>query len=57
MLFGKYITGLVILSVLPLLFLLARFYSKRTRLLQWTIDDSLLVLALVLPHPYSRGTL
>jgi len=57
MLFGNYIAGLVILSVLPLLFILARFYSKRTRLLPWTIDDTFLVLALVRPDPFTEGTL
>jgi hypothetical protein len=55
MLFGSYIAGLVILSVLPLLFLLARFCSKRSRPLPWTINDTLLVLALVLPDFYSKG--
>ncbi|KAL1792286.1 hypothetical protein ACET3X_008793 [Alternaria dauci] len=48
MLFGKYIAGLVILSVLPLLFLLARFCAKHSRRLPWTIDDTFLVLALLL---------
>lgn len=54
MLLGKYIAGLVILSVLPLLFLLARCCAKRSRLLPWSIDDTLLVLALVLPGPHSE---
>jgi hypothetical protein len=47
MLFDKYIAGLVVLSVLPTLFFLARYHAKRSKLLPWTIDDSLLVLALV----------
>ncbi|KAH6841249.1 hypothetical protein B0T12DRAFT_255707 [Alternaria alternata] len=56
MLFGKYIAGLVILSVLPLLFLLARFCAKRSRLLPWTIDDTFLLLALVLPSLVAKAS-
>jgi 4-amino-4-deoxy-L-arabinose transferase-like glycosyltransferase len=47
MLSGAYITTIVVLSALPLLFLVARLLAKRSRLMPWTIDDILLVLALL----------
>jgi uncharacterized membrane protein YbhN (UPF0104 family) len=45
---GTDIAGMVILSIIPLLFLVARFLAKRSKLLPWSFDDALLVLALLL---------
>ena len=53
---GPFIVGLVLLSVLPLLFLVARHLAKRSRQLPWSIDDTLLVLALVSPALSSLTT-
>ncbi|KAF1829470.1 hypothetical protein BDW02DRAFT_147872 [Decorospora gaudefroyi] len=50
MLYSQYIIGLVFLSILPLLFLVARCVAKRSRLLPWSIDDTLLVASLLLVY-------
>ena len=47
MLLGSYIAGIVLLLALPLVFVTARFVSKRSKVPSWTLDDTLLVLALV----------
>ncbi|CBX93279.1 predicted protein [Plenodomus lingam JN3] len=47
MLIGSYLAGLVILSIVPLLFFIARYLAKRTKSQSWNIDDTLLLLALV----------
>ena len=47
MLLHSYIAGVVLLSILPQIFLIARIAAKRLKHLSWTIDDTLLVLALV----------
>jgi hypothetical protein len=41
------IAGVTILAVLPAVFLAARFAAKRTKSATWSLDDTLLVLALV----------
>jgi hypothetical protein len=47
MLFPSYAAGVSILTILPLLFLIARYVAKRTRRLPWYIDDTLLLFSLV----------
>lgn len=47
MLFAAYVAGVVTLAILPLVFLIARHAAKRSKHLSWSIDDTLLVLALV----------
>jgi len=49
-----YVAALVILSLLPLLFSVARLAAKHFRRLPWAIDDTLLLLALVLQYLLSR---
>ena len=44
---GGDIVGVTILAVLPVMFLAARFAAKKTKSLSWSLDDTLLVLALV----------
>lgn len=55
MILGSYLAGIVVLSVLPLLFLVARLLAKRSKRLPWTIDDVLLLLSLVEVANPSRG--
>ena len=45
--FGANIAGVTTLAVLSAFFLAARFAAKRTKSLPWSLDDTLLVLALV----------
>jgi hypothetical protein len=47
MLSGFYFAGVLILALLPLGFLVARYLAKRSKGASWTIDDTLLVLSLV----------
>jgi hypothetical protein len=47
MLYTSYVVGITVLAVSPLLFLITRLLAKRSRRLPWSIDDTLLVLALV----------
>ena len=44
---GANIAGIITLAVLSAFFLAARFAAKRTKSLPWSLDDTLLVLALV----------
>lgn len=47
MLLAPYTAGAVVLTVLPLLFLISRCVAKRIKQLPWYIDDTLLVVSLV----------
>jgi hypothetical protein len=51
MLIGFYVAGVLILALLPLGFLIARYLAKRGKGVPWTIDDTLLVLSLVKQQP------
>lgn len=51
MLFASYVVAVIVLALLSLLFLIARFSAKRTMRLPWTIDDTLLLLSLVESAP------
>ena len=56
MLVGFYVAGVLILTLLPLSFLVARYLTKRGKGASWTIDDTLLVLSLVeLRYLYQAG--
>jgi hypothetical protein len=52
MILASYIVGSTLLAVLPLLFLLARYQAKHSQRLPWSIDDTLLLLSLVLQETW-----
>ncbi|KAH5129808.1 hypothetical protein HBH70_199540 [Parastagonospora nodorum] len=47
MLFASYVAPVIVLALLSLLFLIARYSTKRTMRLPWTSDDTLLLLSLI----------
>lgn len=47
MILASYVAGSTALAIIPLLFLVARHWGKRSRGLSWSFDDTLLALALV----------
>jgi fumarate reductase subunit D len=47
MLIASYVVAVSVLTLLPLLFLVARSSAKRMMRLAWSVDDTLLLLSLV----------
>ncbi|KAF2740896.1 hypothetical protein EJ04DRAFT_558283 [Polyplosphaeria fusca] len=55
--YRHYLASHIVLTLLPTLFIVARFVAKHMKRLGWTLDDSFLVVALMLFYAYVAESL